>query len=138
MNITRLPTYLSLIGYGTSSKNLAAWAQNVNEGRFIKFDYGYRENKRIYGTFRPPEYDMSKITNKHMAFFSSVADNLGDKKDVDILRSKLKVKLAFDYTVPLKSFSHFDFAIGNDAGFYVHEKIIEFLGWYEEAMLNDN
>ena len=137
VNSTRIPTYLSLIGYGTSTKNIAAWGQNVAAGRFIHYDYGYRGNKYLYGSFRPPEYNMAKITNKHMAFFSSLADNLGDVRDLNILRSTLRVKPAYDYVVPLKSFSHLDFAIGMDVGFYVYEKVIQFLDNYEDVMRYD-
>lgn len=134
VNSTRIPTYLSLIGYGTSTKNIAHWGQNVVSGRFDYFDYGYRENKFKYGSFRPPEYNLGRITNKNIAFISSLADNLGDAKDLDTLRSTLKVKLVLDHVVPLKTFSHFDFAIGMDVGYYVHEKILQLLDKYKDAM----
>lgn len=135
VNATRIPIYLSLLGYGTSTKNIVAWGQNVVSGSFSFFDYGYANNKQKYGTFTPPSYDVGKITNKHIALFSAMADNLADPKDVDILRASLKVPLLLDYTVPLPEFSHLDFAIGLDTGFFVNKKVFELLDSYKESMM---
>lgn len=136
LNNTRIPVYLSNLGYGTSTKNIVSWGQNVLAGRFNYYDYGYATNKQLYGTFQPPEYKLHLITNKHIALLSSVADNLGDPKDVDILRSKLKVKPVMDYVVPLADFSHLDFAIGKDVGYYVYRKVFELLKNYQNVMLD--
>ena len=135
VNATRISTYLSILGYGTSTKNIVAWGQNVVSGTFSFFDYGYANNKQMYGTFTPPSYDLAKITNKHIALFTSMADNLADAKDVDILRASLKVTPVLDYLVPLPQFSHLDFAIGMDTGFFVNKKIFELLEAYKEAMV---
>ena len=42
---------------------ISSWsrAQAVRSGRFCKFDYGKTQNKEIYGSEEPPDYDLSKL-----------------------------------------------------------------------------
>lgn len=133
LNATRIPVYLSIIGGGTSWMNVVHWGQNANSGKFSHYDYGINLNNKIYGRPRAPEYDLSKITNRHMAFFSSYNDNMSTPKDMDILRKTLKVKPIIDYVVPHKGFNHLDFAIGKDSGKFVGSKVIDLLSHYDNC-----
>lgn len=130
LNVTRIPTYLNLYGWGTSTKNIVHWGKNIKSGEFEYFDYGDNENYERYGTKKPPRYDLTKITSKNIALFSSVEDNLADPQDVDILRSRLQNRPVIDYVVPLIEFSHLDFTIGTGSGKYVNSKIKQVLSWY--------
>lgn len=130
LNATRIPVYLSLIGWGTSWMNVVHWGQNAFHGRFTYFDFGPLRNKQIYGTAVAPEYDLSKITNRHMAFLSSSNDNMSTPRDMDLLRKTLTVKPMFDYVIPHDGFNHLDFAIGKDAGQFVVSKVLDILSNY--------
>lgn len=137
LNATRIPVYLSILGWGTSWMNVAHWGQNAFHGRFTYYDFGPRMNKEVYGTWKAPDYDLSKITNKHLAFFSSWNDNLCTPKDMDFLRKTLKVKPIVDHIVPHKDFNHLDFAIGKDSGKFVGSRVIELLSHYNSTCNED-
>lgn len=132
LNATRIPVYLSLLGWGTSWMNVVHWGQNAFHGRFTYFDFGPDRNKKMYGSPRPPEYDLSKITNQHMAFLTSSNDNMSTPRDMAILRKTLKVKPMCDYVIPHDGFNHLDFAIGKDSGRYVISKVVDILSHYND------
>jgi len=46
---------------GTSTKNLIHFQQFVQKEEFKNFDYGDKQNLKIYGQKSPPLYDLSKI-----------------------------------------------------------------------------
>jgi lysosomal acid lipase/cholesteryl ester hydrolase len=54
--------YLKKIKIGASVNQLTHYGQLINSGKFRMFDYGYFENKRVYGQSAPPDYELSKIT----------------------------------------------------------------------------
>lgn len=77
---------------GTSTLNLAHWAQMVRTGKFRRFDYGPEENPRHYnGSLVPPSYNISNypIANVPTAIFSGEKDILADPEDVDLLLQSL-------------------------------------------------
>ena len=134
LNQTRIPVFLSTLGWGSSTKNAMCYGQNVISGRFQKFDYGAAQNLKIYGSEEPPVYDLTKITNEHIAFISSKADRFAEVRDVQNLRSSLKVPLIFDYFVPWPGFSHFDFTHGMNCGVLVNSKVFQVLEMYSAPM----
>lgn len=89
-NRTRMPVYFAHTPAGTSAWNLIHWAQGFNSGHFSRFDYGKRGNIDRYGTDRPPEYPLEKITSPNIAIMTSLNDWLADPEDVRSLRNRLK------------------------------------------------
>jgi len=88
VNNTRLQIVTQYDPAGTSVKNLVHYGQAVRDGRFAYFDYGYFGNRKIYGTHKSPEYDLSTLRTPTM-LFSGTNDVLADPKDVATLKSQL-------------------------------------------------
>jgi pimeloyl-ACP methyl ester carboxylesterase len=55
---------------------------------FRMYDYGYFENKRIYGQSAPPVWNLANIKTKVRGFVGR-QDNLGDVKDNSLLAARL-------------------------------------------------
>lgn len=57
-----LPVILGHTPAGASTHTLIHFAQGVNSHKFRPFDYGKKENLKIYGVPEPPPYDLSKVS----------------------------------------------------------------------------
>ncbi|KAL4480400.1 hypothetical protein ABPG74_020916 [Tetrahymena malaccensis] len=73
---------------GTSFRNMVHWMQLKLSGKFQKFDFGHKENKKRYGVDYPPIYDLSKI-EKEVYMFVGNNDILADVTDATQLRNEL-------------------------------------------------
>lgn len=125
-NQSLIPTVLAHTPAGASSKTLIHYAQEIhNEGRFQQFDYGSLGNMKQYGTAKPPEYKLTKITLP-IALLSAENDWLSGDGDV----TRLYVQLANPidhYIVPLKDFNHIDFLWAIDAPTLVYNKLLHLM-----------
>ncbi|CAK1590800.1 unnamed protein product [Parnassius mnemosyne] len=84
-------TLKNLFGHfpaGTSVHNMARYGQSMRSERFEKFDYGKSKNLQLYGSTRPPEYNLSAVTVPVIAVYGA-NDHLVDTQDVDWLMDKL-------------------------------------------------
>ncbi|XP_003745768.1 gastric triacylglycerol lipase [Galendromus occidentalis] len=129
LNVTRIPVYVSHTPAGTSVRNVNHFAQEVEAGRFQKYDFGVKENKRRYGQPAPPEYDVRNIHETPVALFWSANDWLADPKDVAILVQRLP-SIVESYEVPERQFTHVDFILGVSAKRLVYDPMMEFLSKY--------
>ena len=77
-----------------SCREVTQLAQRAESGTFEKWDY-HLTNLIHYGTLTPPKYDISKITNPYIVLMIGENDNLGDPRDVDIMRKQLKGKYIY-------------------------------------------
>ncbi|CAH2056966.1 unnamed protein product, partial [Iphiclides podalirius] len=87
----RNETLRTLFGHfpaGTSVHNLVRYGQSMRSAKFEKFDYGKTKNLEVYGSSRPPEYNLSAVTLPVMVLYGE-SDHLVDPKDVFWLVSKL-------------------------------------------------
>ena len=75
---------------GSSIKDLSHFAQLVRNQSFSQLDYGTSKNIQIYGTTKPPDYDLSKIQYK-VCLFAGKDDRLATVDDNRILRDILKI-----------------------------------------------
>ena len=126
LNERRLGVWCAHHGLIAPPKQIVHSSQYMLQNRpFSKFDYGKQRNQYLYGSDLPPTYDISKITNKFMAFFYSSNDWAVNLKDVEFTKSKLTVPLFYDYLVKDKNWTHFDFQMGNDCGEVVNKRIVE-------------
>lgn len=89
LNKTRLPVFISHLPGGTSIQNLVHYGQNIKKGKFCKFDWGF-QNLLIYGTWRPPMYDLGKIVHRHIVIFSSANDKLATPDGIQFIRNSLR------------------------------------------------
>jgi lysosomal acid lipase/cholesteryl ester hydrolase len=127
LNVTRYPIYITHYPSGAGSQNCLHQSQIGRSGRFQKFDYGTEGNLQKYGLEMPPEYDIGKITNAHIALFSALNDPIATQENIDSIRFGLNVKLLDDYVVPFAQWTHLDFTFGLDAGKYVNSRILSLL-----------
>lgn len=110
---------------GISTKDIDHFAQLVTSGRFQRYDEGREGNIKRYGSSKPPEYDVSRITSA-VVLICGANDWVSSLKDIDKLRSKLP-NVVEHYVVPDPSWSHNDHVYGVNAPKYVFSKILEHL-----------
>jgi len=55
--------------FGASTKQLSHYAQIINGGDFVRYDYGKDENHKRYGRDTPPKYDLTNIDKVPVAMF---------------------------------------------------------------------
>ncbi|KAL0839154.1 hypothetical protein ABMA28_017123 [Loxostege sticticalis] len=106
----------------TSRKNLMHEFQTLTTKRFAQYDYGPEENKIIYGSEEPKEYDLSK--NKINIFLISGKNDQASKLgDVALLKPKLPNVVEHIILKPEK-FCHLDFVCGKDTHKNLYKPII--------------
>lgn len=59
---TMLPIILSHTPAGASTHTVIHFAQGINAGQFREFDYGKKENMKIYEQEQPPQYNLTAVT----------------------------------------------------------------------------
>lgn len=145
LNTSRLPTYVAYAPSGTSVKNMAHWAQLIRRawdtGRpaFGRYDYGAQCstpsgapaacNRRVYGSDRPPRYDLSRLTDVPVALFSGGQDKLADPEDVATLAAALP-RGTVVYARQEPSYQHVDFTWGVDAAQKIYPDLLDLLRRY--------
>ncbi|CAO2814895.1 unnamed protein product [Amaranthus hypochondriacus] len=124
LNISRVDYYFEYEPHPSSTKNLEHLFQMIRQGTFAKYDYGLLKNKRIYGSYKPPIFDLSLIPESlplWMAYGGS--DALADVIDVQRTIKELPCKKEVLY---LDAYGHVDFLIGVNAKEDVYGHMIEF------------
>lgn len=99
---------------GTSLKCLYKYAQAIDmteTEKFVKFDYGNKENLQRYGTSYPPEWDM-KDFGVNTVLVTGSRDELGTLADVENLRQKLDEGKTKSYY--MKNYDHITFLFPRD------------------------
>jgi lysosomal acid lipase/cholesteryl ester hydrolase len=133
LNDTRMPVYLAGLPSPTSTKVIVHISQNQNAGKFRKFDYGGNANLGRYGSSDPPLYDIAKITNPHIALFSSKGDKVATSENIEFIRRTIRTPLIMDVTLPDTKWSHIDFILGQDQGKIIIEPVIKILDKYKNT-----
>lgn len=111
---------------GASVRQFAHYGQSIADKGFRRYDHGsWIRNNRVYGTRRPPVYDLSKVTAPVFLHYSS-SDPLAHVWDVDRLWRELGRPIG-KFLIPLSSFSHLDFLWGIDAKELVYNRLLNHL-----------
>lgn len=97
MNTSRLPVYFSYVPAGTSTKNIVHYHQAMENGT-RRFDYGKFENRKLYGTLKPPFIPFWNINSRYVAIFYSESDLFSGQEDLDNSKKLLtgNMKLPFN------------------------------------------
>ncbi|XP_047004161.1 lipase 3-like [Schistocerca americana] len=125
MNKTMLPVILSHTPGGASSKQFIHYGQEIKSGHFRQYDFGAFGNLQKYGSFWPPDYDLSKITAKVVLLYSS-NDWLAAVKDVNRLYEKLP-NCIFKFLVEQETFNHLDFLWAIHAKELVYDYVLHIM-----------
>ncbi|XP_047027063.1 lipase 3-like [Helicoverpa zea] len=125
-NSTMMPAIFGHTPAGASVRQLAHYGQGINDRGFRRYDQGSRlSNYRTYGSFRPPSYDLSKVTTPVFLHYSD-SDPLAHVNDVDRLFRELGRPIG-KFRIPLRSFSHLDFIYAINAKELLYDRVINLI-----------
>lgn len=128
--------FLSSLLKGTSLKAVKHFIQLHNQKRFGMYDHGAQENLRLYGSVRPPDYNLANIRLPSIILFRGAKDYLSDPEDQQTLLEQLGTKpyRDFDY----KQFNHVNFLSGatvvRDVNQPAAELMLELAKWNAAQM----
>lgn len=122
-NRSRFPVILAHMPAGTSVKNMVHFGQLINNNRFCMFSYGRNENSRVYGTGRPPCYELENV-RVPVAIFWGDGDWMSTTKDLDNLKDRLS-NVVYDHRVDFPNFNHIDFIFASGAKTLLYDKVIQ-------------
>lgn len=113
---------------GSSTKNVIHWVQVYDDQVLGQFDYGKKLNLKIYGSEKPPEYDLSNWSNWSIPSFiiNSDADPFSTEKDLEFFLSHVHNKQNF-FIKKLTNYNHLDYLWSIDAKKDIYFDLIEFL-----------
>jgi len=110
---------------GTSTLNMAHWAQLIKPGLFRKYDYGKLNPQHYNGSHTPPLYNITAYPSSMVptAILSGSADVLADQEDVQYLLDSLPPA---NDTVhhKIEGYGHMDFLWDVDAVHSVYRPIL--------------
>nr|CAD7459367.1 unnamed protein product [Timema tahoe] len=92
-------------------------------GNFCQFDHGLAGNLKAYGTFEPPEYNLSRITAP-VSLYCGESDLVVDCIDVERLHFEL-TNARMKSLQRIRRYTHLDFVWGNDAKLRLYSRIIK-------------
>nr|CAD7592189.1 unnamed protein product [Timema genevievae] len=90
---------------------------------FCQFDHGLAGNLKAYGTFEPPEYNLSRITAP-VSLYCGESDLVVDCIDVERLHLEL-TNARMKSLQRIRRYTHLDFVWGNDAKLRLYSRIIK-------------
>ncbi|KAJ8953101.1 hypothetical protein NQ318_013445 [Aromia moschata] len=128
MNMTLLPTIMSHVPAGASTRQILHYTQEITSGHFCQYDLGLIGNQETYGSLTPPDYDLTKITAPvHLIYGHN--DWLAAVVDVNKLCNALP-NCVDKLEVADKHFNHLDFLYGINAPTLVYDHVIEIFSKY--------
>ena len=122
MNASMTPIYMSHMPAGTNINTMVQMGQMFRNGdHFYKYDHGILGNMRVYGSYEPDEYDVSKVSAP-TALIGGPSDGFADPRDLDVLAEKLP-NVLYNKQVESNEFGHLHFILGKDAKSLVYDKV---------------
>lgn len=125
INMNKLFSEFLYVPAGTSSKNIRHWMQMYNTKRLARYDYGEKKNLEIYGTKKPPIYDLSIFRNYTIKSFlyTSDSDPFSNVEDLNHLTKYLNEKYV---TIRrLNNYNHLDFLWSDDAKEDIYKQVVK-------------
>lgn len=111
---------------GAAVRQFAHYGQSIADKGFARYDHGsWFANRRAYGSIRPPDYDLSRVTAPVFLHYSD-KDPLAHVTDVDTLWRRLGRPIG-KFRVPDSEFSHLDFLWGIDARELIFDRVINLM-----------
>lgn len=134
LNTTMLPVVMGHTPAGASTRQLIHFGQLYKSNKFVQFDHGWLTNKRIYGTFKPPAYNLEAIKSP---VFLHYADNdwLSTPKDVKKLAAKI-TSVVGTFRVPLAKFNHLDFVFAINATELIYDRVLNIMSQFKNQTSN--
>lgn len=111
LNKTVLARVFGNFPAGGSVKQFAHVAQIVKSKRFAKYDYGADDNYKLYGSAKPPSYNLKNI-RVPVALHCGSKDGIVAVKDVDLLAENLDSVVEVH---EIEGYNHLDFLYSFDS-----------------------
>jgi len=114
---------------GTSVQNMKHWIQIYTAKKLQKYDYGSKsENKKHYGTEKPPVYDLDKFKKYSIPSLMTIsdADPFSNPQDVLEFINNIEDKNVVNL-LSLSNYNHIDYFWADSATEDVFPKVLEFL-----------
>ena len=114
---------------GTSVQNMKHWIQIYTAKKLQKYDYGSKsENKKHYGTEKPPVYDLDKFKKYSIPSLMTIsdADPFSNPQDVLEFINNIEDKNVVNL-LSLSNYNHIDYFWADSAIEDVFPKVLEFL-----------
>ncbi|XP_046395142.1 lipase 3-like [Ischnura elegans] len=124
LNQTTIPVIMGHTPAGASTRQVLHYAQEINSGKFRKYDYGLK-NFLVYHSLHPPDYDLSLVTAPVYLFYSG-NDWLSGEENVMQLYEKLG-NAQGRFRVVHEDFNHLDYLWAIDAKEMVYDKIMSLM-----------
>jgi len=112
-------TFMSNEPSGQSYRTFVYYSQSMVSGKVTLYDYGSRENKKIYGSEEPPLLPLNNYAVPS-ALFSGSLDEIADRADVAWLVEQIKPHVIFHKEYEL---DHFSFLIAKDMSFFTEDAV---------------
>jgi lysosomal acid lipase/cholesteryl ester hydrolase len=122
LDVEVLPTFLGHTPAGASSRQVLHYGQLIKSHRFCQYDYGKKQNRKIYGTDLPPDYAWANITVP-IVLHSGCNDYLSAPKDVAAVAAVLP-NLVEAREVPWPQFNHLDFLVARNVRSLLYDHVI--------------
>lgn len=125
-----IPEILAVTPAGSSVHQITHYLQEYRTGYFRQFDHFYYRNKKYYGSYIPPKYDLKQL-EAPLYFYYGTNDKLAAVVDVMKLASLIpKSTLKETYKIPHKSFNHLDFIWGIHVKEMLYDKVLQDIKLY--------
>lgn len=126
--------YLSLVepafgghtGNPVSFREVKQVCQQAFSGRLQKYDFGPRKNKLLYGTRRPPAFDISDLHVDHWLVISGANDKVATQYSVNQYLRDVKHPKPYKNIV-VEGYNHLDLVAALDNDVKINLPILEFL-----------
>ncbi|XP_026322442.1 lipase 3-like [Hyposmocoma kahamanoa] len=129
---SKIPVIASHIPAGTSTKTFLHFMQGYASKNFQRYNYySLEENDMVYGSSKPPVYNVSSVSAP-ISLFVSESDWYSQIEDVKILRRKLPNVMnciVFNKTL---EFTHLEFIYGSRVKTLVNDPVVSLLKFYNK------
>ncbi|XP_047116125.1 lipase 3-like [Schistocerca piceifrons] len=125
----RLPSILTHILSGTSTRTVIHFVQNHKADEFRAFDHGPEGNVRFYNQSTPPRFDLRHYDSTPVAVFYADNDYALTVKEVQRFYELLPRRIGM-FRVPYDNFTHIDFLIARDQRRLLNDRVVDILKRY--------
>lgn len=129
---SKIPVIASHIPAGTSTKTFVHFMQGYGSKKFQRYNYySLKENDMVYGSSKPPDYNVSSASAP-ISLFVSESDWYSQIDDVKTLKRKLPNVI--NYIVLNKSleFTHLEFTYGARVKNLINDPVVSLLMFYNK------
>lgn len=129
---SKIPVIASHIPAGTSTKTFVHFMQGYVSKKFQRYNYyGVEENDMVYGSSKPPVYNVSSASAP-ISLFVSESDWYSQIEDVKILRRKLPNVINYIVFNKTLEFSHLEYTYGSRVKKLINDPVVSLLMFYNK------